>query len=277
MTSDVYQKSLFGDYNTEKELSFIPNYGVKYGDIWQLGDHHVMCGDSTNQSDVKLLLANDVPRIIVTDPPYGVNYDPDWRNEGRLDAWSYARRTGEVLNDDQANWSKAFNLSPCDVAYVWSSSLRSKESQEGLEQAEFIIRSQIIWRKQHYAISRGHYHWQHELCWYAVKKGKTSGWIGNRKQSTVWDIASQIGYRGVVGPRIDITDHSTIKPIDCMMRPIKNHEGDVYEPFAGSGTTIIASEIQERKCYAMEIEPKYVETCIIRWENYTRKKAFKIS
>ncbi len=274
MTTDNYQKLLFNDYIHEQLLEHIPNHGVEYGDIWKLGDHYIMCGDSTNKSDVNKLLQNNKPRIIVTDPPYGVNYDPDWRNEGRLDAWSYARRTGVVTNDEQANWNKTFKLAPCDVAYVWSSSLRSKESQEGLEEAGFEIRSQIIWRKQHYAVSRGHYHWQHELCWYAVRKGKTAGWIGNRKQSTIWDIEVRIG--GVIGPRIDFTDHSTIKPIDCMMRPIKNHEGDIYEPFAGSGTTIIAAEIQKRKCYAMEIEPKYVESCIGRWENYTHKQAVKL-
>ncbi len=136
--------------------------------------------------------------------------------------------------------------------------------------AEFEIRSQIVWRKPAFAISRGHYHWQHESCWYAVRKGKVSKWCGDRSQSTVWDISNRIE---------EHTDHSTEKPVECMARPIRNHGGaddHVYEPFSGSGTTLIACEQLNRRCFAIEIEPGYVQMAIDRWEQFTGQKAVKV-
>ncbi len=128
-------------------------------------------------------------------------------------------------------------------------------------------------RKQSFAISRGHYHWQHEQCWYAVKAGATAGWMGNRTQSTVWDIANLSPWGGTDE---EFTIHSTQKPLECMERPIRNHEGDVYDPFVGSGTTIIAAERQGRACYAMEIWPCYVDVAIARWEQYTGGRAEQV-
>jgi DNA modification methylase len=129
-------------------------------------------------------------------------------------------------------------------------------------------RTQIIWRKPRFVISRGHYHWQHEPAWYAVRPGGSAKWRGDRSQSTVWDIAQ----RDDTGE----TKHGTQKPVECMRRPIRHHGGkgdDVYDPFVGSGTTIIAAEQLGRRCFAMEISPGYCDVVVQRWEQFTGKNA----
>ena len=113
-------------------------------------------------------------------------------------------------------------------------------------------------------IGRGHYHWRHETCWYAVKKGAQAHWAGDRKASTLWEIDN---------PRKSGTGHSAQKPVECMQRAIHNHQGDVYDPFVGSGTTIIAAEQEQCRCYALEIEPAYVDVSVKRWEDFTGQKA----
>jgi len=242
----------------------------KRGQVWQLGEHRLMCGDATEQADVSLLLDGTVPLMMVTDPPYGVNYDPKWRDEaaerGHL---SFAeRRTGEVANDDRVDWLDAYKLFLGDVAYTWSpGGDHVILTGQALQGAGFEIRNQLMWRKPHFPISRGHYTYQHEPCWYGVRKGKTASWVGDKNASTVWEISLDKNVEG---------GHSTQKPVECMERPIRNHgqEGDaVYDPFVGSGTTIIAAERTGRRCYAMEIEPRYVDVAIRRWEEYTGKKA----
>jgi DNA modification methylase len=144
----------------------------------------------------------------------------------------------------------------------------------GLLAANFQIRAQIIWRKQHFVFGRGSYHWGHEPCWYAVRKGASAHWHGDRKQSTVWDIAN---LNPMGGNREEkATGHGTQKPIECMRRPILNHtlRGEaVYDPFLGSGTTLIACEQSERICYGLDIDPKYVDVIVHRWQKLTGKQA----
>jgi DNA modification methylase len=204
---------------------------------------------------------------MVTDPPYGVDYDPNWRNEASR--WSGstvklgASAIGKVSNDDRADWLEAWQLFPGNVAYVWHAGLRGGEVALSIRAAGFELRSQIIWNKTRLVIGRGNYHWQHEPCWYAVRKSNRGEWQGDRTQSTVWDIPK---------PKTSETGHSTQKPIECMKRPIENNSkpGDaVYEPFSGSGTTIIAAEMTGRKCYALEISPAYVDVAIQRWQTFT--------
>jgi ParB-like chromosome segregation protein Spo0J len=167
----------------------------RLGDVWLLGSHRLVCGDSTNAADVKKALGKVRPHLMVSDPPYGADYDPSWRNEANRWKGSNvklgAKATGKVSNDDFADWTKAWELFPGDVAYVWHGALRGVEQAQGLEQAGFVIRSQIIWDKTRLVISRGNYHWQHELCWYAVRKGKTGHWNGSRTESTVWTIPNR--------------------------------------------------------------------------------------
>jgi DNA modification methylase len=168
------------------------------------------------------------------------------------------------------DWTDAYKLFPGVVAYVWHADRFTADIFANLSAAEFEIRSQIIWRKPSLVISRGHYHWQHEPCWYAARpKSGSSKWCGDRSQATIWDISNKVNSEGK-------NIHSTQKPIECMMRPIRNHGGaedDVYDPFCGSGTTIIAAEKLSRRCIGIEIEPKYCDVIVARWEEFTGKKA----
>ena len=139
--------------------------------------------------------------------------------------------------------------------------------QASLQAAGFEVRAQLIWSKSNLAIGRGDYHWQQEPCWYAVRNGKTAHWNGGRTQTTVWDIAKQ---------QANETGHSTQRPVECMKRPIENNSlaGElVYEPFVGSGTTMIAAEMTGRLCRAIELYPPYVDVAVKRWQNFTGQTA----
>ena len=236
------------------------------GDLWILGRHRVLCGDCTDKDNVERLMDGEVPRIMVTDPPYGVEYDPAWRQEAaEAGLLQYAaQRIGEVANDDRVDWTDAWRLFPGDVFYCWHDARRASNTQETIEAAGFEIRSQVIWNKPHFPISRGHYHWRHEPCWYAVRSGAQAHWIGDRKQTTIWDVALDENVEG---------GHSTQKPVECMEIPLRNHDGDVYDPFLGTGTTVIAAENQKRQCAGLEIAPQYVDVTIKRWQGYTHQEA----
>ena len=248
------------------------------GDVWVLGKHRIMCGDSTSADNVKTLLGGGVPHLMVTDPPYGVEYDADWRNNalradgtpiaGRADGTPIAgRAVGKVLNDDRADWREAWALFPGEVAYVWHAGAYSNVVADSLVACGYKLYALIVWGKNQMAIGRGHYHHKHEPCWYAVKKGGTGHWQGDRKQTTLWEIDK---------PTKSETGHSTQKPVECMRKPIENNSapGDsVYEPFSGSGTTIIAAEQTGRICYAMELSPAYVDVAVRRWQQFTGKRA----
>ena len=235
------------------------------GDLWVLGKHRLLCGDATVATDVERLLVGAVPHLMVTDPPYGVSYDPAWRNEAGVSSTS---RTGKVANDDRADWREAWALFPGEVAYVWHAAVHARVVAESLEVCGFVIRSQIIWTKPRFVLGRGDYHWQHEPCLYAVRNGGTGHWQGARDQATVWPIAS--------GEDDGATVHGTQKPVACMRRPIENNsaEGDaVYEPFSGSGTTLIAAERTGRRCFALELDPRYVDVAVTRWQALTGQAA----
>jgi len=226
-------------------------WGVEYGDLWKIGDHRILCGDSTKKEDVDRLLDGAKPNLMVTDPPYGVEYDAKWREEYD----SKPRSKGEVVNDDRANWTEAWELFTGNVAYVWHADRFGKTVCQSLEDAGFEPSYLLIWNKSTHTFGRGHYHHKHEPCWFMKRKGETADWIGGRKETTVWDIDKN---------GKNETGHSTQKPIECMARPIRNHKGDVYDPFVGSGTTLVAAHNLGRTCYAMEIDPAYVAVCLER-------------
>jgi DNA modification methylase len=243
------------------------------GDLWILGSHRLLCGDCTRIDDVQRILNGVIPNLMVTDPPYGVNYQPAWRNQALGEG---NRSIGTVSNDDKADWREAWGLFPGDVAYIWHAGTKAAIVAESLEACNFQIRSQIIWAKQHFAISRGHYHVQHEPCWYAVRKSKTGHWHADRKQTTLWEINNGLSQGGPREAENELTGHGTQKPVECMRRPILNHTDPgqcVYDPFVGSGTTIIAAETTSRMCFAIDIDPKYVDVAVRRWEDFTGKKA----
>jgi DNA modification methylase len=244
---------------------------TRLGDLWRCDLSRILCGDATSPEAVATLFGEGKPRLLLTDPPYGVKYRPDWREKAGL---GQQRQTGLVQNDDRVDWTEAYRLATtCDVAYVWHAGIHAGEVAAGLEACGFRIRAQIIWRKQHFALSRGDYSWQHEPCWYAVRAGKSSNWCGDRKQSTVWDVPNLNPFGGSHEPA---TGHGTEKALELMRRPILNNTraGDgVYDPFIGSGTALVACSLTDRVCYGMEIDPCYVDMTVTRWQELTGKKA----
>ncbi len=230
------------------------------GDVWLLGRHRLVCGDCTTVEAVDACLAGVKPHLMVTDPPYGVEYDPTRTSNN-------AKKAGAVLNDDRADWSEAWALFPGDVAYVWHASMFTTTVLQSLEQNGFEHRAMIVWVKDRFTLGRGHYHWRHEPAWYVVKKGATGHWNGARDQDTVWNIkAREDAGHG----------HGTQKPVECMRRPIENNSSPgqaVYEPFSGSGTTIIAAEMTGRACHAIELSPQYVDVAVRRWQQFTGQQA----
>ena len=242
------------------------------GDGWLLGKHRVGCGNSTSEADVAPVLAGSQPHLMITDPPYGVEYDPSWRARRNQSGGKLAR--GKVLNDDRADWHEAYALFPGDVAYVWYGALHGDVVAADLAACGLQLRAQIVWAKQHFILSRGHYHWKHECCWYAVREGKTSHWQGDRTQTTVWEIANNnpFGNR----QREQSWGHGTQKPVECMRRPIANNSRPgqaIYDPFLGSGTSLIAAEMTGRVCYGVELNPGYVDVVVRRWQGFTGRAA----
>jgi DNA modification methylase len=236
------------------------------GDLWVLGDHRLVCGDSTNADHVALALGGAKPRLMVTDPPYGVSYEPRWRHDAGINK---SKRVKPIANDGRATWLETWRLFGGDVAYVWHGALHAKVVEADLAAAGLLLRAQIIWNKSAIVIGRGNYHWKHEPCLYVVRKGATASWVGGRKQSTVWDIASKHGAAVDEGQ----TMHSTQKPLEAMARPIRNHEGDVYDPFLGSGTTLIAAQKLGRRCFGLELDPGWCDVIVERWKNLTGAEA----
>lgn len=230
------------------------------GDLWRLGDHWLICGDCTDKEAVERVLGGSKPHLCVTDQPYGVSYDPSWRSKALKDGAS--RAEGAVANDDRADWREAWSLFPGDVIYLWHDALTADVPAASLRACGFELRSHIVWNKSRAAVGRGHYHWKHEACWYAVRKGGSGHWAGDRKQSTVWDIDH---------PRSE-SGHGTQKPVEAMARPLRNNSqpGDhIYEPFSGSGTTLIGCQMNKRICHAVEIDPRYVDVTIKRFADFT--------
>jgi DNA modification methylase len=237
------------------------------GDIWLLGDHRIACGDSRDASLVQSLFAGAAPQLMVTDPPYGVEYDPQWRHRRGV---NNSARKGKIKNDEIADWTPTWNLYPGEIAYVWHGALRSTIVAESLARSGFTIRAQIIWAKERLVMSQGDYHWQHEPCWYAVRK--KGNWTGDRKQTTLWTIGS--------GGQDADTKHATQKPVECMRRPLLNNSSPghaIYEPFLGSGTTLIAAQSCGRACFGVEIDPLFVDLAIRRWQAFTGEKAKRAS
>ncbi len=277
----------------------------RVGDAWQLGAHRIACGDATKPDVVAVLFSagRKSPHLMVTDPPYGVEYDPQWRARAQVQAKANGRK---LKNDDQIDWRSAWALAPCDVAYVWHAGVHAHEVAASLVAVGFEIRSQIIWIKNRFVLSRGNYHWGHEPALYAgkrgapdrwqnrmppaareedllarfdvnhataaygVRKGKQASWEGGRKQSTVWEIDHLKNDTG----------HATQKPIDAMKRPIENNSqpGDgVYDPFLGSGTTLIACEMTGRVGSFVELDERYVDVAVRRWQDFTGRSATHVA
>ena len=255
------------------------------GDLWVCGPHRVLCGDATSQELVRRLLGSSRPILMVSDPPYGIELDSEWRDRAGLNGCGPAQasymkqRTAghtntSISSDTRADWSAAFELAPSlQVAYVWHASTYTREVLDGLLRIGFLYPQQIIWNKGRIVLTRTHYWYQHEPCWYVRKKN--APWFGKAgENSTIWDSPSPKFIMG--GSDEAKFDHPTQKPISLMQRPIRNHtrRGElVYDPFLGSGTTLAAAEQTGRICYGLELDPKYVDVVVERWQALTGKKA----
>jgi DNA modification methylase len=275
---------------------------TRLGDVWLLGNHRLFCGDCTQADVVAKLLGGAKPLLLVTDPPYGISLDTEWRDRAGLNSAPGQKRTAAskaaaktspqypaapsymkhrteghtettISGDTIADWSHAFELVPSlQVAYVWHASVHTVEVVNGLLRIGFLYPQQIIWNKGRPVLTRTHYLFAHEPAWYVRKKN--APWFGTvgSENSTVWEAKSPkfiMGGSKEVGDNKQ--DHPTQKPVELMRKPILNHTrrgAVVYDPFLGSGTTLIAAEMSERACYGMEIDPKFADVIAQRWQEF---------
>lgn len=258
---------------------------TRAGDLWLLGPHRVLCGDATSPKAVARLVGERRPIVMITDPPYGIELDSEWRDRAGLNGCgsgegSYVKHRTKghhntsISSDTRADWSEAFVLLPdLQVGYIWHASKFTREVLNGLLRIGFLHHQQIIWNKGRTVLTRTHYWFQHEPCWYVRKKN--APWYGKPgENSTIWDSPSPKFISGGSGE--EKFDHPTQKPVELMRRPILNHtkRGEaIYDPFLGSGTTLIAAEATRRVCYGLEIDPKYADVVVQRWQGFTGKKA----
>ena len=237
------------------------------GQLWEIdGKHRMVVGDCTDAQTIAHLF-DGTPQVdlLVTDPPYGVQYNPIWRHE--FDLNTSTGMTREVQNDHQWDWSTVYTLIDTPVMYVWHAAWYTDLVLESIRACDYQLVSLIVWVKEHFAISRGNYHNQHEICWYVVKKGHTHNWQGARDQSTCWFI-NKLSSNPVVSPE-PVWGHGTQKPLECMLRPILNNTAPgqrVCDPFLGTGTTVIAAHRAGRICYGCEIDPVYADVVLARAE-----------
>ena len=237
----------------------------KLGDVWTLGNHRLVCGDSTSATDVEKLLNNQMPNTMITDPPYGVKYEANWRAEAKGRKKTEREEVSSLQNDERADWYDAYVLFPGNVAYVWHADAFTDVVMDGLKRAGFDIKQQIIWNKNVHALSRSDYHWKHEPCWYAVKPQGERNWKGGRNKMTVWDVGSIVFEK-------DKTSHPTQKPVELYIKSLENHTSPgeyVYDPFGGSGTLIIACEKLGRRALVMELDPKFVDVILQRFQKFS--------
>jgi DNA modification methylase len=293
------------DEEKANDVPAVPDIPVsRTGDLWLCGKHRVLCGDSIRSADVARLLGERKPTLMVTDPPYGIELDSEWRDRAGLNggdpgqkrtlaakqsaklkpgapaAPSYMKHRTEghtettISGDTRADWSEAFEMvSSLQVAYVWHASKFTREVLDGLLRIGFLHHQQIIWDKTRTVLTRTLYWFQHEPCWFVRKKN--APWYGKAgENSTIWASPSPKFIMG--GSDEDKFDHPTQKPVELMRRPILNHlkRGElVYEPFLGSGTTLAAAELTERVCCGIELDPKYVDVVVQRWQTLSGEKA----
>lgn len=277
----------------EAELPEEPK--AKLGDIYQLGNHRLMCGDSTNAQDVERLMGGDVADLVVTDPPYNVAIENSKGLTIENDDMDSAKFK-EFLTDCFINLEN--NLKEGGAFYVWYASREHINFEQALNDAGLKVREQLIWNKNTFILGRQDYHWKHEPCLYGWKDGEKHYFVDDRTQSTVFEdkgidikklkkeemvellkqfISDKCSTTIINEDKPSINDlHPTMKPIKLIARLVKNssRSGEiVLDLFGGSGSTIITCEQLNRKCRTMEYDPKYVDVIIQRWEQFTGEKA----
>ncbi|HET9241522.1 MAG TPA: DNA methyltransferase [Oligoflexus sp.] len=240
---------------------------IKFGDLIKIGRHTLLCGDSSERAMLAPLFGDRLPVLMVTDPPYGVNFKVRDRKEpSTVLAQGTTLEELRIRNDHRASWSRAFYLSQARVAYIWHASTATDVALQAIRDGDYEPRQVIVWAKNRATLSRAAYHWKHESCVYAVRFGETANWKGDRKQTTLWEAEIPPGKDRI---------HPTQKPIDLYIRPTLNHteKGDViYDPFAGSGVIFAAAQETSRSAVGVEIEPIFCEKIIARMESQYQLK-----
>jgi DNA modification methylase len=258
---------------------------TKLGDLWLCGKHRILCGDATAPNAVARLCGKSAPLVLITDPPYGIELDSEWRDRAGLNGHgpaepSYMKKRTEghtntsISSDTRADWSEAFALVPSlQVGYVWHASKFTREVLDGLLRIGFLHHQQIIWNKGRAVLTRTPYWFAHEPAWFVRKKN--APWYGKAgENSTVWEVPSPKFIMN--SSKEEKFDHPTQKPLELMRRPILNHTkrgAVVYDPFLGSGTSMMAAEVTERVCFGIDIDPRYVDVAVVRWQDYSGKEA----
>jgi site-specific DNA-methyltransferase (adenine-specific) len=247
----------------EDEVPEAPEEPIsKLGDIWKLGNHRLMCGDSTKEDDVKKLCINPVD-LLLTDPPYNIDYEGG------------SKKRDKIANDKIDNFreflTKCFSNASIVMKagasyYIWYADTESYNVRGSVMDAGWTIRQNLIWNKDNSTFGRSDYHWKHEPCLYGWIDGASHNWMGDRKQTTV------IEFKRPSKSEL----HPTMKPVGLMEYQIENNtrgKDIVLDLFGGSGSTLIACEKLDRICNTIEFDPIYCDVIIKRWENFTGKKA----
>ena len=264
----------------EDEVPEVPEEPkAKLGDIYQLGNHRLMCGDSTKEEDVNKLVGEQKMDLLITDPPYNVEIVGGNHSESPAERKKKGNMT--IKNDKMDNdsfhkflfnvFTNAYNVLKDGASfYCWYASREVVNFQTSIEESGFTVKQELIWNKNSLVMGRQDYQWKHEPCLYGWKETNSHVWYGDRKQTTVidWDRPT----------KADL--HPTMKPVGLFDYQIKNSSkaGDnILDLFGGSGTTIMACEQNNRNAYVMEFDPKYVDVIIERWENFTGQKAVKLN
>lgn len=248
---------------------------AKLGELWILGDHRLLCGDSTNLKDVQRVMADDKAALVATDPPYLVDYTGERPNDSGKD-WTATYR--EIDIEDADGFFKAVFTNVLEVLghkaaiYCWHAHKRCGDLQRIWRELGILDHQQIIWVKPTPVFGRVYWHFQHEPCVMGWRKGDKPEHDGVHEHTSVWTVDWD-GKARVVG-----NAHPTEKPVELFVRPIKKHTkpGDiVFEPFSGSGSQLIAAERTGRRCRAIEISPPFVDVAILRWQKATGKTAVR--
>ena len=247
----------------EMELPVEPR--AKLGDIYQLGNHRLMCGDSTSITDVEKLMGGDLADMLLTDPPYNVDYEGKTKDKLKIE--------NDKMDNDNFRQFLIDAFSNADmvmkagaVFYIWHADSEGYNFRGACFDVGWKVRQCLIWNKNSMVMGRQDYHWKHEPCLYGWKDGAGHLWASDRKQTTVISFDRPT--------RNDL--HPTMKPVPLFDYQIKNNtkgEDIVLDLFGGSGTTIMACEQNERRAYTMEFDPRYVDVIINRWEQFTGEKA----
>ena len=238
------------------------------GDIWQLGEHKLLCGDSTKEADIARLMGNEKADLWITDPPYNVNYEGG--TDEKLKIANDNMNSGDFFEFLKAAFTTAVKVlkEGCSF-YMWYANREHVNFETALNAAGLTVREQLIWNKSSLVLGRFDYHFKHEPCLYGWKDGASHNWYNDRSQTTVMDFEK---------PRKNDL-HPTMKPVPLFAYQIANSskKGDiVLDTFGGSGTTIIACENLGRKARSVELDPHYCDVILARWEKLTGKEAIKI-